>query len=133
MFYLLDTGSASDYVYRRGNVYLRAQSKRMQGHRIGIAVPVLGELWAGVENSASSALNRAHLLRELPSLKIWPFDNLAAREYGRVFAVLKRLGYVIQQIDMQIAAVAFSLRSCTVVTKDADFSYIPGLRVEDWS
>jgi tRNA(fMet)-specific endonuclease VapC len=38
-----------------------------------------------------------------------------------------------QQIDVQIAAVALSLGNCTVVTKDSDLSAIPGLDVEDWT
>ena len=38
-----------------------------------------------------------------------------------------------QQIDIQIAAIALTLGRCTVVTKDTDFSAIPGLDVEDWT
>jgi tRNA(fMet)-specific endonuclease VapC len=32
-----------------------------------------------------------------------------------------------------IAAIAFTLGNCTVVTKDSDFSAIPGLTVENWA
>jgi len=35
--------------------------------------------------------------------------------------------------DIQLAAVAFSLGNCTVVTSDSDLSAIPGLRVENWT
>ncbi len=38
-----------------------------------------------------------------------------------------------QQVDIQIAAIALTLGHCTVVTKDQDFQAIPGLGVEDWS
>jgi tRNA(fMet)-specific endonuclease VapC len=38
-----------------------------------------------------------------------------------------------QQVDIQIAAIALTLGDCTVVTGDSDFSAIPGLDVEDWS
>lgn len=37
-----------------------------------------------------------------------------------------------QHIDMQLAAIAFALGNCIVVTYDADLSAIPGLRVENW-
>jgi tRNA(fMet)-specific endonuclease VapC len=38
-----------------------------------------------------------------------------------------------QQIDIQIAAVALSLGNCTVVSGDSDLSAVPGLTVEKWS
>jgi tRNA(fMet)-specific endonuclease VapC len=38
-----------------------------------------------------------------------------------------------QQIDIQIAAVACTLPNCTLVTKDSDFQAVPGLRITDWS
>jgi tRNA(fMet)-specific endonuclease VapC len=64
---------------------------------------------------------------------VWPYDNKAAAEYGRIFAELRRLGRPIQQIDIQIAAIAFSLGDCTVVSADGDMAAIPGLTVEDWT
>ena len=38
-----------------------------------------------------------------------------------------------QQIDIQIAAIALALGNCTVVTADSDFAAVPGLAVEDWA
>ena len=38
-----------------------------------------------------------------------------------------------QQIDIQIAAIAFALGNCVVVSKDGDLRAVPGLTVEDWS
>ena len=38
-----------------------------------------------------------------------------------------------QQIDIQIAAIALTLGNCTVVTTDADFAAVPGLRTENWA
>jgi tRNA(fMet)-specific endonuclease VapC len=67
------------------------------------------------------------------SLFVWPFDKIAALEFGRVFAKLRRLGRPMQQMDIQIASIALSLGNCTVVTKDSDFTAVPGLKVEDWS
>jgi tRNA(fMet)-specific endonuclease VapC len=130
---LLDTGIANDYVHRRGVVYAKAQARKAMGDRLGICTPVLGELWAGVELSATRNSNRTRLLRELPKCALWPFDKKAAQEFGRIHAELKRMGRPMQQIDIQIAAIALSMGNCTVVTKDSDFKAIPGLAVEDWS
>ncbi len=38
-----------------------------------------------------------------------------------------------QQIDIQIAAIALTIGNCVVVSKDSDLKAIPGLDVEDWS
>ena len=131
--YLLDTGAAGDYLARRKGVFPRAKEEVAHGNRIGICVPVLGELYFGIELSASRDKNLQRLRRDLPTLTIWPFDRKAAEEYGRIFVELKRIGRPIQQIDMQIAAIAFSLGNCTIVSGDSDLSAVPGLTVENWA
>jgi tRNA(fMet)-specific endonuclease VapC len=40
---------------------------------------------------------------------------------------------IIQQIDMQVGAVARTLPNCVVVSKDADLAAIPGITVENWA
>ena len=69
----------------------------------------------------------------LPALKVWPFDQDAAFEYGRVYAELLRLGRPMQTIDIMIAGVALTLGNCTVVTTDGDLSAVPGLSVKNWA
>jgi tRNA(fMet)-specific endonuclease VapC len=66
------------------------------------------------------------------TLFLWPFDAAAAEQYGRVFANLRRIGRPMQQIDMQIAAMAFALGKTTVVSTDSDLAAVPGLDVENW-
>jgi len=46
---------------------------------------------------------------------------------------LERTGRPMQQVDIQVAAIALALGRCTVVTTDRDLSAIPGLKVEDWA
>lgn len=131
--YLFDTGIAQDFQARRRGIRDRATAERKLGHRIGICVPVLGELWSGVECSASRDRNLVLLRQALATLIIWPFSAEAAAEYGRVFSDLKRAGRAIQQVDMQVAAIARTLPNCVIVSKDADFSVIPGIAVENWA
>jgi tRNA(fMet)-specific endonuclease VapC len=131
--FLLDTGSAGDYIHRRRSVYERAREKVAAGHRVGICVPVLAELWFGVENSSTRERNADRLRRVLPDLIVWPLTETAAEEYGRIAAELKRLGRPIGKIDMLIAAIALSLGKTTVVSADSDLTVVPGLTVENWS
>jgi tRNA(fMet)-specific endonuclease VapC len=131
--YLLDTNAAAHYINRRHGVRERALDEIAHGNRIGICTPVLGELWFGVENSASRDRNLQRLLTAIADWTVWPFDANAAREYGRIATELKRTGRPIQQIDAMIAAIALSIGKCTVVTSDGDLSAVVGLDVENWA
>jgi len=131
--YLLDTGIAQDFQSDRNGIRARVDAERRLGHRIGICTPVLGELWAGVEGSVSRANNLRRLQHAISRFIIWPFGVDAAEEYGRIFTELKRAGRPMQQIDIQIGAVARTLPNCVVVSKDADLTAIPGIAVENWA
>ena len=130
--FLLDTGPAQKFVSKDPVVTRIAKERRMRGDVIGICVPVLGELWSGVEGSNSRDLNAQRLLNQLSRLVLWPYDKPAAAEFGRIFTLLKKMGRPMQQVDIQIAAIAMTLGSCTVVTTDSDLSAVPGLSVESW-
>jgi tRNA(fMet)-specific endonuclease VapC len=131
--YLLDTNMAGDLIAKRGQAPERAREARRKGGRIGIGMPVLAELYYGVEFSASRDKNLQRLRRALSGLTIWPFDEKAAAEFGRLRAELRRRGRPMQVIDIMIAATALSLGNCTVVSADSDLVAVPGLTVENWS
>ncbi len=131
--YLLDTGIMGDFINHRKGVDARAREARRQGARIGTCDPVVGELYFGVEASATREKNLERLERALSGIVSWPFTRQAAEEYGRLAAELKRAGRTIQQIDIQIAAIALTLGRCTVVTADSDFAAVPGLPTENWA
>lgn len=131
--YLLDTGIAGHYLNRRRGVYQRARAVIASGNKIGIGLPVLGELWDGVANSASPDRNRKLLLHALADWTRWPFTEAAAEEYGRLSTALRRMGRPMQQIDIQIAAIAVSMGSTIIVSTDSDLTAVPGLMVENWA
>jgi tRNA(fMet)-specific endonuclease VapC len=129
---LLDTGPAFDFLFRRRGIDLRVEEARQSGAKVGICVPVLAEIVAGLEASDSREKSWEIARRRLGKLVCWPFEKGAAYEYGRIFAELKRRGRIIQQVDMQIAAIARTLGNCTVVSGDSDLAAVPGLAVENW-
>jgi len=130
--FLLDSNAASDYINRRHHVFDRARVEVGRGNPVGIAMPVLAELAAGIERSSSRDRNMQALRTAMSALKLWPFDESAAYEYGRLLAELARQGRPIGSIDVMIAAVARSLGNCVVVSIDSDFQAVPGLTVENW-
>jgi tRNA(fMet)-specific endonuclease VapC len=131
--YLLDTSSMGHFINRRRGVELRVDEVRHRGDRIVTCLPVVGELFAGVEGSQSRDKNHQRLMLALDRLAAWPFDRAAAEEFGRVDALLRPSGRPIGKVDLQIAAIALSMGNTTVVTGDADFSVVPGLTIEDWA
>lgn len=120
-------------INRRHGVDVRVRNAQQRGARVGVGSPVVGEIWGGIENSDAPEKYRPKARRALSKLVVWPFDEAAAEEFGRLFAQLRKKGRAMQQIDIQIAAIALTLGNCTVVTKDSDFQAIPGLDIEDWS
>lgn len=56
--YLLDTGIAHLYANFDAKVRARARAEKARGNRLGTSAPAAGELYAGVEGSASRSRNR---------------------------------------------------------------------------
>ena len=61
-----------------------------------------------------------------------PLDADVVSAYARLRTLLERAGTLIGHNDMLIAAHALAL-GCTLVTADAEFDRVPGLRVENWA
>ncbi|CAN5286515.1 hypothetical protein BH10PLA2_BH10PLA2_34290 [soil metagenome] len=100
---------------------------------MGICTPVLGEIIGGLEISTSRTSSYEIVRHRLRMLACWPYEKPAALEFGRIFAQLRRIGRPMQHIDIQVAAIAFVLGDCTVVSGDSDLTAIPGLTVDNWS
>lgn len=130
--YLLDTSILIDFINRRFGVEKRAEEVRQAGSVIGTSLPVVGECFFGIEGSDDPAYYRKLFQRGLYRVTRWPFTMEAAEVYGKIANELKKSGRVIQQIDMQTAAIALTLGNCTIVTTDSDFTRISGLSIENW-
>jgi tRNA(fMet)-specific endonuclease VapC len=93
---------------------------------------VKAELWHGAEKYG----NRDRRMRALDMLFApfvsLPFDDEAARHYGDIRHRLELQRAVIGPNDLKIAAIARA-HGLTVVTRNrAEFTRVPGLKVEDW-
>jgi tRNA(fMet)-specific endonuclease VapC len=130
--FLLDTNMMGHFINRRKGVDISVRDARLKGDVVGTCLPVVCELFFGVEYSATRDKNRKRLIRALTGVVCWPLDRKASEEYGRVAADLKKAGRLIQQIDIQIAAIALTLGDCTVVSADSDFAAMRGLKVVNW-
>ena len=131
--YLLDTNAAADFIFRRKGVDVRAKLEAKNGAKIGVALPVAAELFAGAEFSLTREKNLDVINRNLRILRIWPFTMDAARTYGRLFAEMRKVGRTTHAMDLMIASIALSLGNCIVISRDSDMFFVPGLCVESWT
>lgn len=98
---------------------------------MGISTTVLGELYFAAYSSERRDQNLGRIEQLIEKVQVWAFDNSSAREFGLIRAELRRKGRPIPPMDAQIAAVAFA-RGLTVLTADQHFTFIDGLKVENW-
>ena len=100
--YLLDSGIAQEYAQRHNPVFDRAEARVGRGDKIGVCTPIYGELLGGIELSETRDRNMQRLALAMSRLILWPFDERATEEYGRLYALLQRIGRPMQAIDIQI-------------------------------
>jgi len=129
--YLLDTNHASKLMAREEPITSRVQEARATGHRLGLSIPVLGELYYAVYASRRRQENLQRLHNLLNALILWPFDQLAAEEFGRIQAEQKAKGRPIPPLDAQIAAIA-RVHGLVLLTSDHHFEFVDGVVVENW-
>jgi tRNA(fMet)-specific endonuclease VapC len=131
--YLLDSNALGQFIFRRSGVYDRALAARRAGAVLGTGMPVVAEILGGTMYSQTSEANLPRVEQVLNTLRLWPFEYPAAREYARIYADLRRTGIQMQTIDRMTAAIALTIPNCTVVSSDSDFSRVSGLNVENWA
>jgi len=129
--YLLDTNHASWLMAQQDPFVARLPQAQAAGDRFGISVTVLGELYYAVYASQRRAENLRRLQSLVEALLLWPFDALAAQEFGRIQAGQKAEDRPIPPLDAQIAAVA-RVNSLILLTDDQHFALVDGITLESW-
>ena len=72
--YILDTNALSALINHLHGVDLRAQDARRRGAHVGTCVPVVGELFYGLELSTSRDANLKRARTGVKKLKLWPLE-----------------------------------------------------------
>ncbi|MHB8951322.1 MAG: PIN domain-containing protein [Rhodoferax sp.] len=130
--WLLDTNILSQVIKRPDGALgqrLRQMSDKFPGAMV-TSVIVKCELSFGAARVNSVVLQGKifSLLRLIPAL---PLTSDVAEYYATIRAHLERQGTPIGPNDTLIAAHALAL-DATLVSGDAEFARVPGLRVENW-
>lgn len=131
MVYLLDTNTCVEYLRGRNSaVIAKIASTAMIDMRLCSIVKA--ELYHGAHRSQQAQSNLAKVENFVSQFVSLPFDDDAAREYGRLRADLEKRGMVIGPHDLQIAAIALVHGLILVTHNINEFSQVPGLQLVDW-
>jgi tRNA(fMet)-specific endonuclease VapC len=131
MRYLLDTNICIQIIRRKPSELLARLTALPMGD-VGLSTITAAELHVGVQKSRDPARNAEALTMFLLPLEIADFNYAAAEAYGRIHATLEAAGTPIGPLDTLIAGHAASLDVILVTDNVAEFSRVPGLRIENW-
>ena len=129
MRYMLDTNICI-YAILGGSEHLDRRLDQCDAGDLVMSAITLGELEVGFAKSGSPDLARSDAAAILSEVGVMPFDEEAARVFGRIQAAApsRRGAY-----DRQIAAHAISLGVALVTNNEKDFDGIPEIVVENWT
>ena len=130
--YMLDTNICIYIIKQRPEqVIERLRSTPISD--VGVSTITLSELEYGAAKSSRPEQNKLAILEFLAPLEILPYDDMAAREYGKTRAYLEKQGTPIGSMDMLIGAHALSLKCTLVTNNESEFRRIPALKIENWA
>ena len=132
LHYLLDTDMCIYLL--NGHPRVKARVAQVGIAALAVAIPTVGELYFGAYNSARVEANvmRVRAFLSSPGPQLLLIDDLAAEQFGRFKAILRRAGRPIGDIDLFIAGVAVR-HGLTVVTNNTEhFARVPDLSLENW-
>ena len=120
------------YIINRKPTEVLARFSNFEVGEIAVSSVTVGELMYGAMKSQKPLQNQNALEQFLLPLTIVPFDDNAAKVYGKVRADLEKSGQPIGALDTLIAAQALQLGLILVTNNTREFSRIPELVVETW-
>ena len=92
----------------------------------------VAELTHGAQRSQRRDDNLARLEVLLSALAILPFDESAARRFGRLKADLEAAGTPLDDMDLQIASIALENHLPLLTNNTKHFERIQGLELQNW-
>lgn len=126
--FMLDT-DISIYTVKRKPHEVRRMFNIHAGE-LSISTVTLGELRFGAENSSNSRANLLVIEGYAARIEVLDYDRDAAMQFAQLKVEMSK--NQIGAYDLMIAAHARSRGLILVTNNIAEFSRVPGLRVENW-
>lgn len=130
MRYLLDTNTC--IAAMRNVAWVVQRLAALSPDDCAISTITSYELCTGIEKCADPARELAKVNRLLATVHEIVFDARAAREAGRLRALLEAQGCMIGPYDILLAGHALSAGLTLVTANTGEFSRVPALRLENW-
>lgn len=127
---MLDTSIIIDARNGRPAEVLR-QFRCFSAEDLCLSAITLAEPEYGAAHSSDPLRNRMALMLFLSGISVMPFDEKAAKEYGRICDELQITGRLIGANDLLIAAHARSLDLTLIIHNTEEFDRISGLSIGD--
>jgi tRNA(fMet)-specific endonuclease VapC len=129
--YLLDTNICI-YIRQSRPAQVLAHFRRLKPGEGVISLVTYGELVYGAEKSQHRLKTLQQLSELIQLLPVMPLSEEVARTYGECRATLEKLGQVIGNNDLWIAAHAKAENLTLVTNNEREFRRIAGLKVQNW-
>jgi tRNA(fMet)-specific endonuclease VapC len=131
MTYLLDTNVCIRYLNGQSQAIMHRLQQESPAE-VAVCSVVKAELFYGARRSQNPERTLAQQLLFLEPMYSFPFDDGAAKQYGRIRAELASQGRPIGPNDLMIAAIALANELILVTHNVNEFSRVPDLLIEDW-
>jgi len=131
MRYLTDTNIWIHYLKNRGSP-VEAKLRSTPVAEIAVCSVVWAELLHGARKYEKREERVARIFRTLSPYRSLAFDDAAAVRYAEIRDNLESRGEIIGPYDLLIGAIA-KTHNLILVTNNAEFRRIEGLKTEDWS
>ena len=128
--YMLDTNIVI-YVIKHKPLEVRERFNSVFS-QICVSSITVAELVYGAENSAQPEHNLMVVENFLSRLQVLDYGTEAAIQYGNIKAYLKKLGQLISDNDLHIAAHARSKGFILVTNNTKEFNRVPALQLDNW-
>lgn len=132
MTHLLDTNACVVYLRKGAGSTVAAHMNAAAQGSVVLCSVVVGELLFGAYRSHQPAVVLQQVQAFCSQFRSLPFDDAAAGEYARIRNHLSARGQLIGPNDLLIAATALANNLILVTHNTAEFSRVPGLKLEDW-
>ena len=129
--YLLDTNIVS-YLLKGRMPEVRTRYDHAPVGTIAISSVTEAEIVYGLERIPGAMRRQLATAIFFASVARLAWDSETAHRYGKLRAEQERKGKPLSTEDLMIAAHALAL-GVTLVTHDAAFSFVDGLKTEDWT
>ena len=131
MPYLLDTNVCVEYLRQRNSPVLQ-RITTTPASEIRLCSVVKAELHHGAHRSRQAQINVVKVENFVSQFISLPFDDAAAREFGRLRADLEGRGLSIGPYDLLIASIALVHGLILVTHNTREFGAVTGLTLDDW-